>query len=262
VKILNPLSNDLDVMRQSMLYSGLEAIAYNQNRRSADLKLYEFGKVYSVKEDKYIETQRFSIFLTGADKAEQWNQKPQQVSFYMLKAIVDGLLDRLNIKDTVTEDATCSKMAFGLQYMRNGKQLVKFGSVAPASLKKVDLDKAVFYADFNFDLVLGAVRKNKIVYREVSKFPAVKRDLSMLVDTNITFGQLKQIAQKTERKLLTDINVFDVYQGDKLPAGKKSYALSFILQDEEKTLTDKAIDAIMQKLIYNFGKEAGAEIRK
>ncbi|HTE01190.1 MAG TPA: phenylalanine--tRNA ligase subunit beta [Mucilaginibacter sp.] len=262
VKILNPLSNDLDVMRQSMLYSGLEAIAYNQNRRSVDLKLYEFGKVYSVKEDKYIETQRFSIFLTGADKAEQWNQKPQQVSFYMLKAIVDGLLDRLNIKDTVTEDATCSKMAYGLQYMRNGKQLVKFGSVAPASLKKVDLDKAVFYADFNFDLVLGAVRKNKIVYQEVSKFPAVRRDLSMLVDTNITFGQLKQIAQKSERKLLTDINVFDVYQGDKLPAGKKSYALSFILQDEEKTLTDKAIDAIMQKLIYNFGKEVGAEIRK
>jgi len=262
VKILNPLSNDLDVMRQSMLYSGLEAIAYNQNRRNSDLKLYEFGKVYSVKDDKYIETQRFSVYLSGADKAEQWNQKPQQVSFYMMKAIVDGLLNRLNIKDTVTEDATCSKMAFGLQYMRNGKQLVKFGSVAAASLKKVDLDKEVFYADFNFDMILAAVRKNKIVYQEVSKFPAVRRDLSMLVDTNITFGQLKQIAQKTERKLLQDVNVFDVYQGDKLPVGKKSYALSFILQDEEKTLTDKAIDAIMQKLIYNFGKEAGAEIRK
>jgi len=262
VKILNPLSNDLDVMRQSLLYSGLEAIAYNQNRRNADLKLYEFGKVYSVKDEKYIETQRFSIFITGADKAEQWNQKPKSVSFYMMKAVVDGLLAKLNIKDITTEDATCSKMAFGLQYMRNGKQLVKFGSVAPASLKMVDVDKEVFYADFNFDLVLAAVRKNKIVYQEVSKFPAVKRDLSMLVDTNITFGQLKQIAQKTERKLLQDVNVFDVYQGDKLPAGKKSYALSFILQDEEKTLTDKAIDAIMQKLIYNFGKEAGAEIRK
>jgi phenylalanyl-tRNA synthetase beta chain len=262
VKILNPLSNDLDVMRQSMLYSGLEAIAYNQNRRSADLKFYEFGKVYSVKDEKYIETQRFSIFITGADKAEQWNQKPHPVSFYMLKAVVDGLLDRLNIKDIVTEDATCSKMAFGLQYMRNGKQLVKFGSVAAASLKKVDLEKEVFYADFNFDLILAAVTKNVIVYQEVSKFPAVRRDLSMLVDTPVTFGQLKQIAQKTERKLLKDVNVFDVYQGDKLPAGKKSYALSFTLQDEEKTLTDKAIDSVMQKLIYNFGKEAGAEIRK
>jgi phenylalanyl-tRNA synthetase beta chain len=262
VKILNPLSNDLDVMRQSMVFSGLEAIAYNQNRRNSDLKLYEFGKVYSVKEDKYIETQRFAIFLTGANKAEQWNQKPKQVSFYMLKAVVDGLLNRLNIKDMVTEDATCSKLAFGLQYMRNGKQLVKFGAVNASSLKKVDLDKEVFYADFNFDLVLAAVRKNKITYQDVSKFPAVRRDLSMLVGSNVTFGQLKQIAQKTERKLLQDVNVFDVYQGDKLPAGKKSYALSFILQDEEKTLTDKAIDAIMQKLIYNFGKEAGAEVRK
>ncbi len=262
VKILNPLSNDLDVMRQTLLYSGLEAIVYNQNRRNSDLKFYEFGKVYSVKDEKYIETQRFSVFLTGADKSEQWNQKPQQVSFYMMKAIVDGLLDRLNIKDTITEDATCSKMAFGLQYMRNGKQLVKFGSVATASLKKVDLDKEVFYADFNFDMILAAGRKNKIVYQEVSKFPAVRRDLSMLVDKAVTFGQLKQVAQKTERKLLKDVNVFDVYQGDKLPAGKKSYALSFTLQDEEKTLTDKAIDSIMQKLIYNFGKEAGAEIRK
>ena len=124
------------------------------------------------------------------------------------------------------------------------------------------MEKEVFYADFNFDMILNSVRKNKIVYQEVSKFPAVRRDLSMLVDKAVTFGQLKQIAQKTERKLLKDVNVFDVYQGDKLPAGKKSYALSFTLQDEEKTLTDKAIDSIMQKLIYNFGKEAGAEIRK
>ncbi len=262
VKILNPLSSDLDVMRQSMVFSGLEAIAYNQNRRKTDLKLYEFGKVYSVKEDKYTETQRFAIFITGADKEEQWNQKPQQFSFYRIKAVVDALVQRLNIRDYTVEDATCSKMAFGLQYIRNGKQLVKFGAINKDSLKKVDVEKEVFYADFNFDLVLAAVKKNKIVYQEVSKFPAVRRDLSMLVDTQVTFGQLKQIAQRTERKLLKDVNVFDVYQGDKLPAGKKSYALSFTLQDEEKTLTDKTIDSIIQKLIYNFGKEAGAEIRK
>lgn len=262
VKILNPLSSDLDVMRQTMLYSGLEAIAYNQNRRAADLKFYEFGKVYSVKDDKYSEVQRFSIFITGANAAEQWNQKPKPVSFYNLKAIVDGILQRLNITDYIVDDATCKKMAFGLQYMLHGKQLVKFGSVAGTALKKADMDKEVFYADFNFDLVLSAVRKNKIVYEEVSKFPAVRRDLSMLIDKSISFGQLKQIAQKTERKLLKEVSVFDVYEGDKLPVGKKSYALSFIIQDIEKTLTDKAIDAIMQKLIYNLGKEAGAEIRK
>jgi phenylalanyl-tRNA synthetase beta chain len=262
VKILNPLSSDLDVMRQTMLYSGLEAIAYNQNRRAADLKFYEFGKIYSVKDDKYSEVQRFSIFITGANAAEQWNQKPKPVSFYNLKAIVDGILQRLNITDYVVDDATCKKMAFGLQYMLHGKQLVKFGFVAAIALKKADMDKEVFYADFNFDLVLSAVRKNKIVYEEVSKFPAVRRDLSMLIDKSVSFGQLKQIAQKTERKLLKEVSVFDVYEGDKLPAGKKSYALSFIIQDIEKTLTDKTIDAIMQKLIYNLGKEAGAEIRK
>ena len=262
VKILNPLSSDLDVMRQSLLFSGLEAIAYNQNRRAADLKFYEFGKVYSVKDDKYSEVQRFSVFITGADAAEQWNQKQKPVSFYNLKAIVDGILQRLNITDFVVEDATCSKLAFGLQYMLNGKQLVKFGPVGANARKKIEVDKEVFYADFNFDLVLNAVRKNVIVYQEVSKFPAVRRDLSMLIDKSVSFGQLKQIAQRTERKLLKEVSVFDVYQGDKLPAGKKSYALSFIIQDIEKTLTDKAIDSVMQKLIYNLGKEAGAEIRK
>ncbi|HEK21305.1 MAG TPA: phenylalanine--tRNA ligase subunit beta [Bacteroidetes bacterium] len=262
VKIVNPLSSDLDAMRQTLLYSGLEAIAYNQNRKSPDLKFYEFGKVYATKEDKYVENQRFSMFITGNDTAEQWNYKQKQVSFYNLKAVVDGILQRLKITDYVVEDATCSKLAYGLQYMVNGKQLVKFGAVAKTALKKVDLEKEVFYADFNFDLILNAVRKNVIVYQEVSKFPAVRRDLSMLVDTDVTFGQLKQIAQRADKKLLKEIGVFDVYQGDKLPAGKKSYALSFILQDTEKTLTDKAIDAIMQKIIYNLGKEAGAEIRK
>jgi phenylalanyl-tRNA synthetase beta chain len=262
VKILNPLSNDLDVMRQTMLYSGLEAVAYNQNRKNTDLKLYEFGKVYSVEEDKYTETQRFAIFISGATAGEQWNQKPQPVSFYNLKAIVDGLLSKLNVSEYSVEDSTCSRIAYGLQYKLNGKQLVKFGSVKGEALKKADADKEVFYADFNFDILLKAARKNKIVYQEISKYPAVRRDLSMLIDKPVSFGQLKQIAQKAERKLLQEVNVFDVYEGDKLPAGKKSYALSFILQDDEKTLTDKFIDSIMQKLIYNLEKEAGAEIRK
>jgi phenylalanyl-tRNA synthetase beta chain len=262
VKILNPLSSDLDVMRQTMLYSGLEAIAYNQNRQNADLKFYEFGKVYSTKEDKYIESQRFAIFMTGATAAAQWNQKAQAASFYNIKAIVDGILQKLNIKDVVVEDATCKKLAFGLNYTRNGKTLVKFGQVAATALKKVDIDKIVFYADFSFDQIMAIAKKNTIIYQDISKFPAVRRDLSMLIDKSVSFGQLKQIAQRTERKLLKEINVFDVYEGDKLPSGKKSYALSFILQDSEKTLTDKAIDAIMQKLIYNLEKEAGAEIRK
>jgi phenylalanyl-tRNA synthetase beta chain len=262
VKILNPLSSDLDVMRQSMLFSGLEAVAYNQNRRVADLKLYEFGKIYSHVDEKYIEAQRFSVLVTGANQPEQWNQKPAATSFYNLKAIVDGVLKKLNITDLTVDDTTVNNLAYGLQYLRGNKVLVAFGSVAPAALKKADVDKEVFYADFNFDVILNLVRKNVIVYQEVSKFPAVRRDLSMLIDKAVSFGQLKQIAGRTDKKLLKEVSVFDVYQGDKLPAGKKSYALSFILQDTEKTLTDKAIDALMQKLIYNLGKEAGAEIRK
>jgi len=262
VKILNPLSSDLDVMRQGMVFSGLEAIARNQNRKNPDLKLYEFGKVYSLKDDKYNETQRLAIFITGNNTTEAWNQKAKTASFYNLKAVVDGIIERLNIKDFTVEDSTCSKLGYGLQYMRGNKQLVKFGSVAASALKKVDVDKEVFYADFNFDLIINLARKNKIVFQDISKFPAVRRDLSMLIDKNVSFGTLKSIAQKTERKLLKEVNVFDVYEGDKLPAGKKSYALSFILEDMEKTLTDKAIDSVMQKIIYNLEKEAGAEIRK
>lgn len=262
VKILNPLSNDLDVMRQSMLYSGLEAIAYNLNHRAADLKLYEFGKIYNFFDEKYLEAQRFSVFITGSSFEEQWNQKVKPVSFYNIKAYVDNLLNRLNITDYTVDDNESTELGYGLQYKRGNKTLVKFGSVAASALKKANVSKEVFYADFNFDLVLQLVKKNKIIYQEVSKFPAVRRDLSMLIDQNITFGQIKQIAQKVDRKLIKDISVFDVYQGDKLPAGKKSYAISLTLQDEEKTLTDKAIDSIMQKVIFNLGKEVSAEIRK
>ncbi len=262
VKLLNPLSSDLDIMRQTLLYSGLEAIAYNQNRRQADLKFYEFGKTYAFADEKYTEVQRLSIFITGGVSAEHWDKKPGPVSFYNLKAVVDGVLERLNITDVTIDEVHDHELAYGLQYNKGNKTVARFGAVLPAALKKAGVEKEVFYADLNFDVLLNIVKKNKIVNKELSKFPAVRRDLSMLVDTAVTFGQLKQIAQRTERKLLTEVSVFDVYQGDKLPAGKKSYALSFILQDEEKTLTDKAIDAIMQKLIYNFGKEAGAEIRK
>jgi phenylalanyl-tRNA synthetase beta chain len=262
VKILNPLSSDLDVMRQTLLYSGLEAIAYNQNRRSSDLKLYEFGKVYSVSEEKYTETQRLALFLKGNIDNEQWNGEARPVSFYDLKSIVDGLLTKLNITDATIEDAESPLLAYGLQYKRGNKVLIEFGSVAAKSLKLADVNKEVFYADFNFDMILSVARKNVIVYREVSKFPAVRRDLSLLIDQPVTFHQVKQVAHKTEKKLLKEVNVFDVYQGEKLPEGKKSYALSFILQDEEKTLTDKAIESIMQKIVFTLGKETGAEVRR
>jgi phenylalanyl-tRNA synthetase beta chain len=175
---------------------------------------------------------------------------------------VDGLLGKLNITDVAVEDAGSDAFAYGLQYKLNNKAVVALGAVAGSALKKADVGGEVFYADFNFDLLLKAARKNQVVFKDISKFPAVRRDLSMLIDQSVTFAQLELIARKAERKLLQNVNVFDVYQGDKLPAGKKSYALSFVLQDDEKTLTDKAIDTTIQKIIYNLGKEAGAEIRR
>ncbi len=262
VKILNPLSIDLDVMRQTLLFSGLEVISYNQNRKYANLKLYEFGKVYHQYADKFDEKHRLSLFLSGSDQPEQWNQKQEEVNFYQLKAAVDTLLQKAGVKDFVVEDAELTALDFGLNYKIGNKILVTFGAVAKEELKKADLGQTVFYADFDFDLLLKQISRNKIVYQEVSKFPAVKRDLSLLVDEQTTFNQLKQTALKSERKLIKEVNVFDVYKGDKISEGKKSYALSFVLQDEEKTLTDKAIDAVMQKVIFNLLKEAGAEVRK
>ena len=262
VRILNPLSSDLDVMRQNLLFSGLEAIAYNQNRRNSDLKLYEFGKVYNLDEGAYKENQRLSVFLSGSKNAESWNSKSVNTGFYNLKSAVDLIIGRLNIKGLATSVTTNPELSTGISYRKGEKNLVEFGVVSKRSLKKLDISSEVFYADFDWDLIVRSVRNNKISYAEVSKFPSVRRDLSMLLNKDISFDQLKQIAQKTEKGLLKEVNVFDVYVGDKLPEGKKSYALSFLLQDEEKTLTDKQIDAIMQKLILNFEKQAGAEIRK
>jgi phenylalanyl-tRNA synthetase beta chain len=262
VKILNPLSSDLDVMRQSLVYSGLEAIAYNSNRRNPDLKLYEFGRTYHLVDDQYKEHSALSIFLSGKIAEENWNGQAGQADFYQIKAAVDSILQKLNITGLVSEELESEEFAYGIQYKRGQKTLVKFGALAKGTVKKADVDKAVFAAIFDWDLVFTLIRNNKIYFKEVPKFPSVRRDLSMLIDQSVKFEQLKRIAVKTEKSLLKEVNVFDVYQGDKLPEGKKSYALSFILQDEEKTLNDKQIDAIMQKLILNFEKELGAEIRK
>lgn len=262
VTLINPLSSDLDVMRQTLLFSGLEAISYNQNRKNADLKLYEFGKVYSLGQDKFLENRRLAIFMSGNSIGKSWERQGRAVSFYDIKALTDALLNRLNIIGLTPAATSNPLFASGISYKKGEKTLVELGLVSAAQLKKSGTGGEVFYVDLDWDGVLKAIRNSKIVYREVPKFPSVRRDLSMLLDRSVTFYQLRQIAQATERRLLKDVTVFDVYEGSKLPAGKKSYALSFTLQDDEKTLTDKQIDAIMQKLIANFEKEAGAEIRK
>lgn len=262
VQILNPLSSDLNVMRQELLMPALESVAYNQNRKTADIKFYEFGKTYHLINGKYVERPRLLILLSGNQQTEQWNQKPAAVTFYHLKAAVDAVMGRLGVANFQAEEIKDESFAFGLKYFRGDKAIVSFGAATSADRKKADVDKEVYYADFDWALLLDIVRKNKIVNKEVSKYPAVRRDLSMLVDADVTFDALKSIAFKTEKKLLKNVQVFDVYVGDKLPEGKKSYALNFTIQDEEQTLTDKQIDAVMQKIIHNLAQAAKAEIRK
>jgi phenylalanyl-tRNA synthetase beta chain len=262
VQILNPLSSDLNVMRQELLMPALESVAYNLNRKSTDIKFYEFGKTYHLINEKYVERPRLLLVLSGAVQSEQWNQKGSPVSFYNLKSAVDAVIERLGIGNYQTEELSNENFAFGMKYFRGDKAIVSFGAVTAADKKKADIDKDVYYADFDWALLLDIVRKNKIINKDIPKFPAVRRDLSMLVDVAVTFEDLKAIAFKTDKKLIRNVQVFDVYVGDKLPEGKKSYALNFTLQDDEQTLTDKQIDSVMQKIIYNLAQTAKAEIRK
>jgi len=262
VRILNPLSTDLNVMRQSLLMPALESVAYNQNRKQGDVKFYEFGKTYHLINEKYIERLRLMIVLSGSDVAEGWNKKPSAVSFYNLKAAVDAIIGRLGITNYQTEEVSNEDYTFGLKYFRGPQAIVTFGAATAADKKLADVDKDVYYADFDWALLLDIVRKNKVISKDIPKYPAVRRDLSMLVDMEVTFDMLKTIAFKTEKKLLRNVQIFDVYVGDKLPENKKSYALNFTLQDDLQTLTDKQIDSVMQKIIANLAQSAKAEIRK
>jgi phenylalanyl-tRNA synthetase beta chain len=265
VKMLNPLSSDLNVMRQTLLFSGLESVAYNQNRKNADLKLYEFGKTYMAIKNadttKYIETKHLSLFITGRKTDESWSASNDNVNFYTLKGIVNAVLERLGLQVKLDENVT-DVFSQGLSYTWNKKTIVEFGSVAKNILKMMDIKQEVFYADFNWDVVLEAVAKSKnLMYAEVPKFPEVRRDLALLIDKAVKFEQLEQLAFQAEKSLLKNVNLFDVYQGDKLPEGKKSYALSFTLLDENATLTDKQIEKIMDKLMKTYQEKVGAEIR-
>lgn len=261
VRIFNPLSSDLDTMRQNLLHSMLESVEYNQKRKQPDLNFFEFGKSYHLQGDNYVERNHLALAMTGKQSGGHWNKSDESTTFYHLKAVVDGVLQKLGIADFQVTDATDKELAFGLNYEKNQQHLVSFGAVGKASLKQADVNGTVFFADFDWDRLLRLIRNQQIVFKEISKFPSVRRDLALLLDDQVSFEALKNIALRTERKFLKEVAVFDVYKGDKLPEGKKSYALSFLLQDEEKTMDDKRIDAIVKKLITNFEKETGATVR-
>ena len=261
VKILNPLSQDLNVMRQSLLFSGLENISYNINRKNQDLKLYEFGKTYHKVEGENQEKEHLMLLLTGKVNSENWNTTKDKTDFFVMKEKVEHILFRLGITKIKSEEISTYGFSEGLMYKHKKNRLVFFGKVDKKIIKSFGIKQELYYADFNWNLILNLVLNTKIKYSEVSKFPSVKRDLSLLIDKVVTFKELNAIAIQTETKILKSVNLFDVYEGDKLPEGKKSYALSFILEDNTKTLTDKYIDKVMNKLISSYETKLGAEVR-
>lgn len=267
VSMLNPLSSELDVLRQTLLFGGLEAIAYNQNRKRADLKLYEFGKTYhrtkneSTGEKSYSEHNHLCLFITGKVVLESWQNKTESASIYTAKYFASLILQRLGISNYKEVTFQNELISAGLQLIVNQKTVIEIGAVSKGILKKSDIKSDVFFVDVKWDLLLKAIGTRNTIYNEIPKFPEVRRDLALLIDTTISYSQIEEIAFQTEKKLLKAVNLFDVYEGEKLEAGKKSYAVSFVLQDENSTLEEKQIEKIMDKLISSFREKLGASIR-
>ncbi len=260
VTMLNPLSNDLATMRQSLLFSGLEAIAYNINRKNADLRLFEFGKTYHKFLSGFEEHKHLTLFLTGNRNEENWTNPQKPSDFFLFKGYVEAILSRLGIQKTQNSPVKSDVFSEGMAIATAQNSLVEFGVVKKSILKHFGIKQEVFYADFNWETILKTI-PNKIKFAEITKYPEVRRDLALLIDESVSYDSIYAIARQTEKSLLKNINLFDVYEGKNLPEGKKSYALSFILQDDSKTLTDTQIDKIMGKLQKNFETELGASLR-
>ncbi len=260
VKMLNPLSNDLSVLRQSMLFSGLSAIAHNINRKRSNLKLFEYGKTYHKYDSGNVENKHLSLFVTGNRNEDSWTKPTAKTDFYFLKATVENTLARLGIKASASPLGN-SDFSEGIVLKAQKKELVVLGLVKKSILKKFDIKQDVLHADFNWDHVLSVVAKTEIVVANIPKYPQVKRDFALLLDNATSFKEVHDLAFQTEKKFLKQVNLFDVYTGEKLPEGKKSYAVSFTLLDEDSTLTDKQIDKIMSKLQRRYESALSAELR-
>jgi phenylalanyl-tRNA synthetase beta chain len=260
VTMLNPLSNDLATMRQSMLFSGLEALSYNINRRNTDIKLFEFGKTYHKMPSGYEEPKHLTLFATGNTTAENWKIAQRPNDFFIFKGHIEAVIERLGLQKIIALPSNSSLFSEAVSLQIGNDTLVEFGVVKKSITKYFDIKQEVFYADFNWNLVLKQLT-NKIKYVELPKYPEVRRDLALLVNTDIPFESIYNCARQSEKSLLKAIQLFDVYEGANLPEGKKSYAISFTLQDSTKTLTDEQIDKIMSKIQKTIENELGATLR-
>ena len=261
VKILNPLSTDLSVMRQSLIFSGLETLAFNINRQQSDLKLFEFGKTYHNVDGRNDEFNQLSVLITGNKSEKRWNTEETEVSYFYLKGLITAIFDRLGIKKLKSSPLSNDIFNEGQQWLVGKRSVVEFGSLKTKTLSAFGISQSVFCANFNWDNLIKVINQNTIKFKEISKYPEVKRDFSLLINEDVTFDNLYKLAKQSENNYLKDVNLFDVYTGDKLAEGKKSYAISFTLQDNKKTLTDSQIDKIMSKIQKRFESELGAELR-
>ena len=273
VQLMNPLSNDLNVMRATLLFGGLESIQHNANRKNADLKFFEFGNCYHFNAEKknpekvlaaYSEELHLGLWITGKRVSNSWAHPDENTSVYELKAYVLNIFRRLGVNfgglvfGNLTDDIYSVAISV---HTRGGKLLATFGVLHKKIQKAFDIDNEVYYADLNWKELMKAIKNNTVAYKEISKFPAVKRDLALLIDKKVQFAEIEKIAYETDKKLLKSVELFDVYEGKNLEAGKKSYAVSFMLQDENATLNDKQIDKVMQKLIANLQNKLDAKLR-
>ncbi len=261
VEMLNPLSVDLSVLRQSVLFSGLETIRHNVNRRREDLKFFEFGKTYHSYSESRKEFKHLSLLVTGGRFENRWNTENKPSDFYYLKGTIETIFARLGISKLKASPIKSEAFSEGMILSFGKTKLVEFGMVRKSILKHFDLSEPVLFADFNWDAVIETAKYNRVTFNAICKYPEIRRDFALLIDNSVTFESIHTLTKQTEKHLLKNINLFDVYQGKNLPAGKKSYAVSFTFQDENKTLTDKQIDKIMNKLQANFEKQLGAELR-
>ncbi|MCF8257189.1 MAG: phenylalanine--tRNA ligase subunit beta [Flavobacteriales bacterium] len=265
VIILNPLSTDLNAMRQSLLFGGLESVSRNIRHQNPDVRFYEFGNLYFNAEENiwpYREQHSLGIFLSGKWQQERWNAVKGDVSFQHVYAVVRQLLERMNIQARFTDlPAENSIFAYGMAFSLKDKVLARFGSVRKDILATFDIDQEVFFADVDWDAVLAASAINRLTVSDLPKFPSVRRDLALLVDRSVKYARIEELAHQTERKLLREVDLFDIYEGKGVPEGKRSYAVSFILRDDEATLQDKSIEKTMERLVGRFKQELGAELR-
>lgn len=262
VNIINPLSSDLSLMRQSLLFSGLESIAYNINRKNNALKFFEFGKTYHKFDSGYHEQKHFSLMVSGSRTQDSWLIESKLSDFFYIKGIIKSVLNRLGIDNIKTSSSKSDLFTEAIIFTAQKKKIVEFGVVNPTTLKYFDIKQEVLFADFNWDVLLELSQNQTVKIKNLPKFPSVKRDLALLLDTAVSFDEIYQLAYQSEKTLLKEVDLFDVYQGKNLPENKKSYAVSFLLQDESKTLTDQQIEKTMSKLLQSFEKELGATLRQ